>query len=96
MKKVIVSIAAVALVVGQASVAFAATKDAPVVTKASMTSCVVPTKATKLAKAPRVENRCDMEEHHVGSTPLIFGGVIAGGIIAAYVITTDNNSATSP
>lgn len=100
MKTLIVSLAALALVAGQATVASAAAKDAPVVTKASMTSCAVPAKSMKLAKAPRVENRCEMGDnsgaYHVGVIPLVFGGAIVAGVVAIAVTNNNNNSPTSP
>ncbi len=97
MKKTIAAIAAMALVAGQASIASAATKDEAKVVKASVPSCAAPLKATKLAKNGRVENRCEADgPFGVGVAPLVFGAAIVAGVVAVAVVTTDNNSATSP
>lgn len=97
MKKTIAAIAAMALVAGQASIASAATKDEAKVVKASVPSCAAPLKATKLAKNGRVENRCESDRPFgVGVAPLVFGAAIVAGVVAVAVVTTDNNSATSP
>ena len=100
MKKSIAAIAALALVAGQATIASAATKDDSKVLKASVPSCAAPLKAAKVVKNGRVENRCDMDDHSgpfgVGVAPLVFGAAIVAGVVAVAVVTTDNNSATSP
>lgn len=100
MKKTIATIAALALVAGQATIASAATKGDARVIKASAPSCAAPLKAAKLAKNARVENRCQSEDHGgiygIGVAPLLFGAAIVAGVVAVAVVTTDNNSATSP
>ena len=98
MKKTIATLATLALVAGQATIASAATKDDARVIKSSVPACAVPLKATKVVKNGVVENRCDSDGKMlgVGVAPLVFGGAIVAGIIAVAVTTNDNHSATSP
>ncbi len=99
MRKTIATIAALAFVAGQATVASAATKDDAKVVKASIPTCAASIKATKMVNHARVENRCDSDDHGlygVGATPLIFGAAIVAGVLAVAVVTTNNDSATSP
>ena len=97
MKKTIAAIAALALVAGQATIASAATKDDAKVVRASVPSCAAPLKGAKITKTGRVENRCETNgPFGVGVAPLVFGAAIVAGVVAVAVVTTDNNSATSP
>lgn len=100
MKKTVAAIAALALVAGQASVASASVSKAD--TKiAAAPSCAAPVKV-KSAKVARVENRCaaadasDRGIAGVGVVPLVFAGAIVAGVVAVAVVTTSNNSSTSP
>jgi hypothetical protein len=97
-KRLVVAISTLAIVAGQATVASAAAKELPGVTKISANICALPLKSTKLAKAPRVENRCETDDHRrrLGVIPIVFGGAAIAGIVAVAVSTTNNNSATSP
>ena len=96
MKTLVVSIATLALIAGPATmVSAAATKDAPVLVKASAPSCAS-AKPVKLAKPARVENRCVSDgPHGVGVVPLVLGGAIVAGVVAVAVTNNDNNP-TSP
>ena len=100
MKKTIGALTALALAAGQATVAVAATDDAARAVKIHLPSCSTPLRAAKLTKAGRVENRCDSDDHRglygIGVAPLVFGAAIVAGVVAVAVVTTDNNSATSP
>ncbi len=94
MTRLLASIAALALVAAQASAA--PTNDTPKMTKASL-PCSASAKAVKVTKTARVENRCEMEDHHISSTALVFGAAAVAGVVAIAVSTNgDHGNGTSP
>lgn len=102
MNKTSIFIGALALVAGQACAASAEATSDGRVAEVSNVHCAPPTKAAKMAKASRAENRCETSETRNGEFYGLVPGevaglaVVVGSLIAIGVVSTDNNAPTSP